>query len=63
MDLKTCPDCGYPHAGEDCDNPACFANPRVSDAQKAAWRERNERLKAEEAEHQRIADIRRRMRG
>lgn len=61
--METCPECGYPPISHDyCDNPACFANPHVSEAQKASWRERNLRLKAEEEERQRIADIRKRMR-
>ena len=62
MELIVCPECGYPHGGPSCPNPACFANPHVSEQQKDAWRERNTRLKAEEAERQRIVGIRRRMR-
>jgi hypothetical protein len=62
MTIKTCPTCHYAHDSEHCPNPACFANPSVTDAQKARWTERNERLAAEEAERQRIAAIRRRFR-
>ena len=61
-DIKTCPTCHYAHVGDHCPNPACFANPSVSDEQKARWTERNERLAAEEADRRRIADIRRRFR-
>jgi hypothetical protein len=62
MKLTTCPTCNYAHDGGHCPNPACFGNPSVTEEQKARWRERDERLRAEEAERQRIAAIRRRMR-
>lgn len=60
--LKTCPTCTYAYEGDSCTNPACFANPSVTDEQKRAWTERNERLAAEEAERERIRQIRRRFR-
>lgn len=60
--LTTCPTCTYAHEGDHCTNPACFANPSVSDEQKRNWIELNERLAAEEAERERIRQIRRRMR-
>ncbi len=61
--METCNQCGYPPraAGDACDNPACFANPNVSERQKAAWRESNRRIKEDQQERQRIADIRKRM--
>lgn len=60
MTLTTCSTCHYAHEGPSCPNPACFANPSVSEVQKARWTERNERLAAEEAERERIRSIRRR---
>jgi len=62
MNLTTCTGCGYPHVGSACSNPGCFDNPHVSEAQKALWLARNLRLKVEEEERQRIADIRKRSR-
>jgi hypothetical protein len=59
--LRTCPSCHYAHEGEHCPNPACFANPSVSETQKARWTAEREKREAEEAERQRIRDIRRRM--
>jgi hypothetical protein len=60
----TCPACGYPHAAPACDNPACEANPRVTQAQKDYWateRAKRAARAAEDAERQRARDIHRRM--
>lgn len=59
--LTTCPTCSYAHEGDSCTNPACFANPSVTDAQKQRWTEERERREADEAERERIRQIRRRM--
>lgn len=60
--MTTCNTCGYPpRHGPECDNPACVANPCVSDAQKARWQAEAARRAADEAERRRIRDIRRRM--
>jgi len=60
--LTQCSECSYPYAGDGCTNPACYANPKVSDATKAIGRERDAIRKAEEAERQRIRDIQASMR-
>lgn len=58
--LIVCPSCSYPHRKDcSCPNPACYANPNVSDEVKAGWRARDERLAAESAERDRLAKIRR----
>lgn len=58
--LTSCPVCTYAHAGLHCPNPACEANPSVTEAQKARWRAENDKRKAEEAERERIRQIRKR---
>lgn len=64
MSVFVCEICGYVSRRADCcDNPGCTANPSVSAAQKEAWRVERERRDAEQAERDRIAAIRRRMRG
>lgn len=58
-----CPTCTYPsHLPDRCDNPGCEANPGVSETQKAEWRAARLKRAAEEAERERIREIRRRMR-
>jgi hypothetical protein len=59
-----CETCCYPsRLSTACDNPGCYANPCVSDRQRAAWRAEAERRAAEEAERERIRQIRRRAMG
>ncbi len=47
-----CPTCNYPHETEHCPNPACPANPALSDEVKARIAERHERHLAEVAERE-----------
>jgi hypothetical protein len=56
--LTNCPACEYPHYGRHCTNPACYANPGVSDATKTAWAIRDGVLTAEATERDRVARIR-----
>lgn len=58
---KQCTSCGHPHKPEACDNPACYANPSISEERKAVWRAETKRRDVEEAERERIRKIRRRM--
>lgn len=57
----SCPVCQYPsRLAAACDNPGCVANPCVSQEQKDRWLAARERREADEAERQRVRDIRRR---
>lgn len=56
-----CDVCTYPSNRACCDNPGCEANPSVSAAQKAAWKAERDRRAAQEAERERIRQIRRRI--
>ena len=56
--MATCPDCGYPREGADCANPGCFANPAVSAATKARWRQEAEKRASEQAEREALARAR-----
>lgn len=53
-----CPTCRYPHKGDHCSNPGCEANPSVSESTKKGWRADREKRAADEAERNRIRDIR-----
>lgn len=57
-----CTTCTYPSRRDTCDNPGCVSNPNVTENQKAAWAASAAKHKAEEAERERIREIRRRMR-
>ena len=59
--MTECPTCRYPHDGPHCPNPGCYANPSVTQAQKDIWDARRAKEAAEEAERERIRQIRRRM--
>lgn len=56
-----CEVCCYPFSEGFCRNPGCEANPDVSQAQKDHWRAERDKKTAEEAERERIRQIRRRM--
>lgn len=58
-----CDVCTYPafQRTDACDNPACVANPSVSESQKNRWRAEREKYEAEEAERDRVRKIRNRM--
>lgn len=56
--MKVCKACGYPHSEAFCDNPGCVENPTVPEFMKARWREDKARREAEEAEWERIRQIR-----
>lgn len=58
-----CEVCTYPsfRRHDACDNPACFANPSVSQRQKDKWRAERDKRDAEESERKRLRNIRRRM--
>lgn len=61
--MFVCQVCTYPaRSGDCCDNPGCEANPRVNQAQKDAWRAERDKRAAEEAERERVRQIRRRAR-
>lgn len=45
-----CSTCHYPHPGDDCANPACPANPSLSDAARQLIAERSAQHAADEAE-------------
>ena len=56
-----CEICTYPALrGDACDNPACPANPSVSQHQKDRWEAEVDRRRAECAERERLRGIRRR---
>ena len=55
---QLCQACSYPYTGKACGNPACFSNPNVPEATKAAWRERAAKQAAEDAERARFNRIR-----
>lgn len=58
MKYRTCKSCSYPFAGKSCPNPACFANPNVSEETKADWRIRDAARLAEEAEREHLRRMR-----
>lgn len=58
--MVICPTCQYAFEGP-CENPGCFANPRVSQEQKDRWTAQAAKNKAEQDERDRVTAIRRRM--
>ena len=57
-ELTVCQTCQCPHRGADCDNPGCFANPKIPEATKTKWREDFAKRSAEADERARIQRIR-----
>jgi len=54
-----CPACTYPSRRDgSCDNPVCGANPDVTQSQKDAWQAATEKRRADEAERERLRQIR-----
>lgn len=53
-----CSVCTYPYWGLGCDNPACIANPTMTDDRRWELYDANQRRLVEEAERQRWAAIR-----
>lgn len=49
--MKNCPKCHYPSEGA-CTNPACLANPSLSEERKAMMRASAEKRREEEAERE-----------
>jgi hypothetical protein len=56
--LTVCQTCDYPHCGPSCTNPACYANPLVSNATKTAWAIRDRLMTTEAIERDRMSRIR-----
>lgn len=54
-----CPSCCYPHESAHCPNPACRANSSVTAKQIAHWDAEAKRRNDEEAERERVRQIRR----
>ena len=51
MSQFVCKECGYPsYKADSCDNPACLANPGLSEAHKAHLRAMAEKAAKEKAE-------------
>jgi hypothetical protein len=57
-----CAVCTYPSRRATCDNPRCTGNPGISQVTKDKWIAEHDRAVAQEAERERIRQIRRRMR-
>lgn len=53
-DMTICPSCNYPHPEPDCPNPRCYANPAVSDATKARWRDEEIQRQQEKEERAKL---------
>ena len=63
-EVFVCTTCTYPSRLSDaCDNPRCTANPTVPQYLKDQWAAEHAKAVAEEAERERIRQIRRRAMG
>jgi len=62
MPLTVCATCSYPHEddGQGCPNPACFANPSMTDDTKQRHLDEGARRKEEEDERAKFRRIRER---
>lgn len=50
--MFVCKECNYPSRKDSCDNPACLANPSLSEAHKDSLRAMAEKAAKEKAEYE-----------
>lgn len=60
MKWQECKTCGYPHQKAGCGNPACTANPTLSDERRALLIEAQEERRAMREQREWLARVRER---